>query len=44
MKFFKKKSLTILGAGPAGLALGFFAKRKSIQFKIYEKSNQVGGN
>ena len=44
MKNYKKKSLTILGAGPAGLALGFFAKKKSIQFKIFEKSTQVGGN
>ena len=44
MKNYKKTSLTILGAGPAGLALGFFAKKKNIQFKIFEKSTQVGGN
>ena len=34
MKNYKKKSLTILGAGPAGLALGFFAKKKIILVSI----------
>lgn len=44
MKSSKNSSLNILGAGPAGLALGFFAKEKGLSFKIYEKSNEVGGN
>lgn len=36
--------LHILGAGPAGLAAGYYAKKNNISFKIYESSNQVGGN
>ncbi|MBH49168.1 MAG: hypothetical protein CMG69_00230 [Candidatus Marinimicrobia bacterium] len=36
--------LHILGAGPAGLATGYYAKKNNISFKIYERSNQVGGN
>ena len=40
----KKIRLHILGAGPAGLALGHYAKKKNIDLKIYEASAQVGGN
>ena len=36
--------LDILGAGPAGLGVGFFAKKKRIPVSIYELSNRVGGN
>ena len=36
--------LHILGAGPAGLAVGYYAKKNNIIFNLYESSNQVGGN
>ena len=36
--------LDILGAGPAGLGVGYFAKKNNIPLSIYESSNQVGGN
>jgi len=36
--------LHILGAGPAGLAAGYYANKKNISFKIYESSGKVGGN
>jgi len=36
--------LYILGAGPAGLSIGYYAKKKNIPFIINESSNQVGGN
>src|SRR4051812_41279058 len=36
--------ITILGAGPAGLAVGYYAKKYGFQFTIYEASSQVGGN
>ena len=36
--------LHILGAGPAGLSIGYYAKKKNIPFIINESSNQVGGN
>ena len=36
--------LHILGAGPAGLSIGYYAKKKNIPFIINERSNQVGGN
>ncbi|MBA66142.1 MAG: hypothetical protein CMG55_10115 [Candidatus Marinimicrobia bacterium] len=36
--------LDILGAGPAGLGVGYFAKKNKIPVSIYELSNRVGGN
>ena len=39
-----KIKLNILGAGPAGLAVGYYAKKKNIPVKLYESSNDVGGN
>ncbi|MGH7197542.1 MAG: FAD-dependent oxidoreductase [Candidatus Omnitrophota bacterium] len=36
--------LSILGGGPAGLAVGYFARRKGIPFTIYEASGEIGGN
>jgi protoporphyrinogen oxidase len=35
--------LTILGGGPAGLAVAFYAKRAGIPFRLFEKANEVGG-
>lgn len=39
-----KTKLTIIGAGPAGLAAGHYAKKKGIDFQIFESENFVGGN
>lgn len=40
----KPKHITILGGGPAGLAVGYYAKRNELPFTIYEASNRIGGN
>ena len=34
----------ILGGGPAGLFVGYFARKADLPFDIYEASDQVGGN
>jgi len=39
-----RRHLAILGAGPAGLAAGFYATRQGIPFTIYEASERIGGN
>lgn len=39
----KPAHITILGGGPAGLALGFYAKKSGIPFTIYEASSRIGG-
>ena len=36
--------ITILGAGPAGLALGYYAQKNGFKFRIYEANNRAGGN
>lgn len=36
--------LTILGGGPAGLAVGYYARKNELEFKIYESKNRIGGN
>lgn len=36
-------SLTILGGGPAGLAVAFYAHRAGLPFALYEKSPRLGG-
>ena len=36
--------LSILGGGPGGLAVGYFARKRKIPFVIYEQADQVGGN
>jgi protoporphyrinogen oxidase len=36
--------ITILGGGPAGLAIGFYARKAAIPFTIYEASDYIGGN
>jgi protoporphyrinogen oxidase len=36
--------LDILGAGPAGLGVGYYAKKYGIPVSIFELSNNVGGN
>ena len=36
--------IEILGAGPAGLGAGYYAKKKGLPLSIFELSNEVGGN
>lgn len=36
--------LTVLGAGPAGLATGFYARRQGLDVRLYEAADAVGGN
>lgn len=36
--------MVILGGGPAGLALGHYAKKADLSFTIYEAAGRVGGN
>ena len=37
-------NLHILGGGPAGLTAGYYAKKHSLNFTIFEASEHVGGN
>lgn len=38
------KEIAILGGGPAGLAVGYYAKKNGLAFKIYEARDRIGGN
>lgn len=38
-----KAELTVLGGGPAGLAVAFYANRAGIPFALYERASQLGG-
>ena len=38
------KKIHILGGGPAGLAVAYFASKKNIPFNIYESKSTIGGN
>jgi protoporphyrinogen oxidase len=40
----KPSYITILGGGPAGLAVGYFAKKKGLPFALYEARARTGGN
>ena len=37
-------NLHVIGAGPAGLAMGYYAKKQKIPLQIFEASDSVGGN
>ena len=37
-------TITILGGGPAGLAVGYYAKKSGLPFMIYESKATPGGN
>lgn len=37
------KKIAILGGGLAGISLGYFLKRRGVDFKIYEQESEVGG-
>lgn len=38
------KMITILGGGPAGLAVGYYAKKYGLRFTVYEAGEKIGGN
>ena len=40
----KNKKITILGGGPAGLSVGYYAKKNNIPFELFESSKKLGGN
>lgn len=40
----KASHITILGGGPAGLAVGFYAQKQGLNFDLYEASHRIGGN
>ena len=40
----KERKLHILGGGPAGLSVAYFAKQKGIDFELLEGGDQLGGN
>lgn len=40
----KPAHITILGGGPAGLAVGYYAKKHQLPFTVYESSDSIGGN
>ncbi len=39
-----KRKFTVLGGGPAGLAVGFYGQSAGFTFRIDEAQNRVGGN
>lgn len=38
------RRITILGGGPAGLFVGYYASKSGLPFTIYEAKDRVGGN
>ena len=38
------EDITILAGGPAGLAVGYYARKQGVPFAIYEAADRVGGN
>lgn len=38
------KDISILAGGPAGLSVGYYARKHNLPFTIYEASDRVGGN
>ena len=39
-----KKTIHIIGAGPAGMAASYYANKNNLNSIIYEASDAVGGN
>ncbi|HXV28353.1 MAG TPA: FAD-dependent oxidoreductase [bacterium] len=39
-----KPHISILGGGPAGLGVAYYAKKASLPFTLYEASSSLGGN
>ena len=44
MQYKNSPRLTVLGGGPAGLAVSYYAKKRGIPFTLYEASSRLGGN
>ncbi|MCS3637204.1 protoporphyrinogen oxidase [Salinibacter ruber] len=40
----QESPLTVLGAGPAGLATGFYARKQGLDVRLFEAADAVGGN
>jgi len=40
----RAREVTILGGGPAGLAVAYYAQKSGLCFRLYEAQNRVGGN
>jgi protoporphyrinogen oxidase len=40
----KPAHIAILGGGPAGLAVGYYAKKNQLPFTVYESGCAIGGN
>jgi protoporphyrinogen oxidase len=40
----KNTQISILGGGAAGIAVGYYANQKKIPFRLFELSDQLGGN
>tara|TARA_Y100000588_G_C14243046_1_gene920245 strand:+ start:616 stop:1932 length:1317 start_codon:yes stop_codon:yes gene_type:complete len=38
------KKIHILGGGPAGMALAYYANKNNIPFNLFEKNDTIGGN
>ncbi|MGD1864365.1 MAG: FAD-dependent oxidoreductase [Phormidesmis sp.] len=38
------EDITVLAGGPAGLAVGYYARKRNLSFAIYEANDRVGGN
>ena len=39
-----KKKIDIIGGGPAGLSVGYYAKKIGMNVTIYESTSLIGGN
>ena len=35
---------TIIGGGPAGLSIAYYANKKGLKYNVFEAGNKVGGN
>ena len=40
----KEKNIHILGGGPAGISVAYYASKNNFKFKLFEASNRLGGN
>ena len=40
----KSKKITILGGGPAGTSVAFYAKKSNLPFELFEATEKLGGN
>tara|TARA_B100000575_G_scaffold292565_1_gene301326 strand:- start:12 stop:1340 length:1329 start_codon:yes stop_codon:yes gene_type:complete len=38
------KKISVIGGGPAGLAIAYYAKKNSFKYEVFEANNYFGGN